>query len=322
LRHNRKYILDPADLQYKQIKLPWGKRLTRFFFWFALSVAVSSGYFRIYEYYYGSPKEMLLGQEIDNMKLKYSLLQRRLADASKDVNYLQQSDEIRFRPILNMDKIPSSYRNPGFGGVDRYRDFAGLQNGPLIVTSLDKIATLLNMAKVQEESFREVADRRDEWIDEFEHTPWICPVDVSIPMGDGLKLREVHPVLGTTRWHFGQDFSCPYGTSVYATANGKVTYAGWNSEGFGNHVVIDHGNGFRTIYGHLSKIEVPAGMNVKRGDMIGVSGNSGTSSGPHLHYQIDLYGNHQNPLDFFNDDLSQEDYLKMITVLSSKSKFR
>lgn len=319
---NRKYILDQSDLQYKQVHLPWKQKILRWLFWFILSVCVSLGYIKIYENYFGSPKEKHLGQEIENMKLSYSLLERRIGDASGIVNYLQQSDEIRFRPILNMEPVPSSYRNPGYGGVDRYREFSGLTYASLITSSLRKVNTLSNMAKVQEESFKNIAERSDQWIDEFEHTPWISPVIVSIPRGDGIKLREVHPVLGTTRWHFGQDFSCPYGTQVYATANGKVTVAGWNSDGFGNHVIIDHGYGFQSIYGHLSKIEVPVGLNVKRGDLIGLSGNSGTSSGPHLHYQVDLYGSHQNPLHFFNDDLSQDDYLKMITVLSSRSKLR
>jgi murein DD-endopeptidase MepM/ murein hydrolase activator NlpD len=322
LFRNRKYILDLTDLQYKQVRLPWTKKLFRFSLWVVLSLAVSLLYFRIFESQFGSPKVKLLEQQIDNIKLSYSLLDRKLGNATASLRDLQQSDDIRYRPILNMDTLPSVYRNPGYGGVDRYRGFAGLMNASLIITSHQRLDAIQNMIKVQEESFDEIAGRRDEWIDELEHVPWICPVDISIPRGDGLKLREVHPVLGTTRWHFGQDFSCPYGTEVYATGNGKVIVAGWSSNGFGYNVIIDHGFGFQSIYGHLSKIEVPVGMNVKRGDIIGLSGNSGTSSGPHLHYQVDRYGNHENPLHFFSDDLSQEEYLKMITVLSSKSKFR
>jgi murein DD-endopeptidase MepM/ murein hydrolase activator NlpD len=161
-----------------------------------------------------------------------------------------------------------------------------------------------------------------EWQREMEYLPMICPVDVAITRGDGLKFREVHPVLGTPQWHFGQDFNAPYGSEVYATGAGKVIFAGWSSDGFGNHVIIDHGYGYQTIYGHLSKINLPVGMNVKRGDLLGLSGNSGTSSGPHLHYQIMLNGNHQNPLYFFSDDLTPEEYREMILTLSSKSKFR
>jgi murein DD-endopeptidase MepM/ murein hydrolase activator NlpD len=178
------------------------------------------------------------------------------------------------------------------------------------------------MAEVQEESFAALAERRDEWIRENEHLPKICPVDVIYPRGDGLKFRKEHPVLGTARWHNGQDFNTPYGTDVYATGAGKVIAAGWSDGGFGNYVMIDHGYGFSTIYGHLSKIEVADGMNVKRGDIIGLTGNSGTSSGPHLHYQINFNGSHKNPLEFFADDLTPEEYRDMIMTLGSRSRFR
>jgi murein DD-endopeptidase MepM/ murein hydrolase activator NlpD len=319
---NRKYILDPADLQYKQVRLPWNQKLARFSIWFILSVIVSIGYFKAFDWYFGSPKVKQLEQQVEAMKLRYALLDRKFAEDFRAIKYFQLSDEVRLRPILNMDTISSSFRNPGLGGVDRYRDFKGLTNGQVIISAREKLDELKNLGKIQEESFNSIRERTEEWIDEFEHVPWICPVDVSITRGDGIKFRKEHPVLGYGRWHFGQDFNTPYGTNVFATGNGKVVTAGWSSDGFGNHVIIDHGYGFLSIYGHLSKIEVPVGMNVKRGDLIGLSGNSGTSSGPHLHYQVDRYGEHQNPLHFFNDDLSSEEYLRMITQQSSKSNFR
>ena len=319
---NQKYILDLSDLQYKQVRISWRRKILRFIMWFALSIGVSIIYFKIFNNFFGSPKEQLLSQQIENIKLQYSLLDRKYAEAFKTVKYLQQSDDIRFRPILHMDSVPASYRNPGYGGVDRYREFSGLTNSSLIISSREKIDALENMSKVQEESFREIDEQKDEWLREQEYFPRIRPVDVSIPLGDGYKLREVHPILGTPRWHYGQDFSTPYGTEVYATGSGKVIFAGWSADGFGYHVIIDHGYGIRTIYGHLSKIEVPKGVNIKRGDLIGLSGNSGTSSGPHLHYQVDVNGSHQNALNFFSDDLSQDEYREMITNLSSKSKLR
>lgn len=320
--NRRKYILDPSDLQYKQVRLPWKQKLARVFIWFALSLIVSFGYFKAFDWYFGSPKVKKLEQQSDELKFRYSLLDRKFNEDFKAVKYFQQSDEIRFRPILNMDTIPSSFKNPGYGGVDRYREFKGLTNGQLIITAHEKLDELRNLTNVQEESFKSISERTSEWIDEFEHLPWICPVDITCPRGDGIKYREVHPVYGTPAWHWGQDFNCPYGTEVYATGDGKVVYAGKSDNGFGYYVEIDHGYGFQTIYGHLSKINVPVGMNIKRGDLLGLSGNSGTSSGPHLHYQIELNGTHQNPLDFFNDDLSREEYFKMINQLSSKSKFR
>jgi murein DD-endopeptidase MepM/ murein hydrolase activator NlpD len=221
-----------------------------------------------------------------------------------------------------MDSVPSSYRNPGYGGIDRNRDLEGLTNSSLLISAHEKLASLVNMSKVQQESFLAVSDRIPEWQREQDHIPKICPVDVSITRGEGWMFRQKHPVTGKPQWHYGQDFNAPYGTEVVATGDGKVIYAGWSSDGYGNNVIIDHGYGYESIYGHLSKIEVPMGMNVKRGDLIGLSGNSGISSGPHLHYEVHENGDHQDALHFFSDDLTPQEYREMIQTLNSKSKFR
>ncbi|MGQ9619517.1 MAG: M23 family metallopeptidase [Bacteroidales bacterium] len=318
---NRKYIFDKKDLQFKQVRLPLKIRLLRFLMMAVISLIVSAIYLQIIFNRFGSPKEKMLLSEIESLKLSYSILEMKFDDAFRTINLLQQSDDRRYRPVLQMDSIPLIYRNPGYGGVDHYGEFKGLINSEIIITARQKIDLLKNMAKVQEESFREVEERKNEWKRENEYLPKICPVDVSIPRGDGIVFRREHPVLGTARWHYGQDFLTPYGTEVFATGSGTVVTAGWNSDGFGYHVIIDHGYGFRTIYAHLSKIDVPVGLNIKRGDRIGLSGNSGTSSGPHLHYQIDYNGTHQNPLWFFSDDLTPEEYRDMIMTLNSKSKF-
>jgi murein DD-endopeptidase MepM/ murein hydrolase activator NlpD len=319
---NRKYILDVSDLQYKQVKLPWKQKLFRAFLWLGVSISVSVFYITIFENYFGSPKELNLNKEIDNLKLKYSILDRKYENGFKTIDYLRLSDEKRYRPILDMDSLPESFRNPGYGGVERYRDLNDYINSSLLISAHERLDALSNVANVQLESFNEIEKRREEWGIEMDCLPRISPVNVYITRGDGLKLREVHPVLGTPRWHFGQDFNTPYGTEVYATGNGRVTVAGWSANGFGNHVIIDHGYGYQTIYGHLSKINVSVSLNVKRGDLIGLTGNSGTSSGPHLHYQINLNGNHQNALNFFADDLTPDEYREMILLFSSKSKFR
>ena len=318
----RRYILDPCDLQYKLVRLPWRHRILRFILWAALSVVVSVIYLKVFENKFGSPKEELLEQEIASIKLQYSLLNRKFENAFGVIDNLRQSDEVRYRPILAMDTIPSSIRNPGYGGVDRYREFSGLLNASLLTESHEKLDAINNMAAVQEESYLAIAEKRDEWLFENEHLPKVCPVDPKWPKGDGMKFRKEHPVLGTAQWHNGQDFTCPIGTEVYATGAGKVIFAGWSNDGFGYHVIIDHQDGYRTIYGHLSKIEVPVGMNVKRGKLIGLSGSTGTSSGPHLHYQIDFYGSHKDPLYYFRDDLTPDEYREMIMELSSKMVYR
>jgi murein DD-endopeptidase MepM/ murein hydrolase activator NlpD len=321
MRH-RKYILDVIDLQYKQVKLPWKQKIIRAFIWLAVSAIISVFYLTVFENYFGSPKEKLLDQDIENLKLQYSLLDRKFADANNIVKHLQKSDDIKFRPILDMDSLPASFRNPGYGGVNRYRDIEGLTNASLLISTHEKVEALKNISKVQKESFIAISERVPEWQSEQDHLPKICPVDVSISRGEGWMLRQVHPITGLPQMHYGQDFNAPYGTNVFATGDGKVIKAGWE-EGYGYCVIIDHGYGYESIYGHLSKIEVPSGLNVKRGDLIGLSGNSGNrSTGPHLHYEVRVNGDHQDALNFFADDLSPEKYREMILTLTLKSKFR
>jgi murein DD-endopeptidase MepM/ murein hydrolase activator NlpD len=270
---------------------------------------------------FGSPKEKALSQEIESIKLQYSLMGRELDNSVKILDDLERSDGHRYRPVLDMDSIPSSIRKMGIGGINRFEELEGYDNSAMMLSFRTKVEEIRNRSTVQYESFKAIEEKKNEWKREMEYLPMISPVNVIYRLGDGMKFREKHPVLGTPQWHHGQDFSAPYGTQVYATGSGKVIEAGRDS-GFGNCIVIDHGYGYRSTYGHLSKISVNAGLNVKRGDMIGFSGSTGTSTGPHLHYQIDLFGQHKNPLYYFNNDLTEEEYFEMIQTLTSQARFR
>jgi murein DD-endopeptidase MepM/ murein hydrolase activator NlpD len=322
LFRNRKYVLDHSDLQFKRVRIPWKKKLLTVLLWFGGSVLVATIYGTFFENIFGSPKEKALSAQIENLKLQYSLVGRELDNSIAELNSLRLSDDKRYRPILEMDSVSESYRKGGYGGVDRYTDLSGFQNSDLLIAYKSKIDELKSMATVQKESFKTIIERSVEWKREIDHFPGISPVSVQFRLGDGLKWRTVHPVLGTSRMHNGQDFDVPYGTDVYATGDGSVIESGWNSGGFGNWIVIDHGYGLQTVYGHLSNIKVVKGQNVKRGDLIGISGNSGLSSGPHLHYQVEQFGNHKNPINFFNNDVSAEEYNDMIQAFESKSKLR
>jgi murein DD-endopeptidase MepM/ murein hydrolase activator NlpD len=269
-----------------------------------------------------SPKEKILTQQIDNLKLQYSMIGRELDNSMESINSFRLSDDKRYRPILDMDSVPTTYRKAGFGGIDRYSDLTGYQNSDLLIAYKSKLDEIKSMATVQKESFKNIADRSVEWKREIDHFPGISPVNVKFRLGDGYKWRAIHPVLGTARMHNGQDFEVPYGTEVYATGDGKVIESGWNSGGFGNCIVIDHGYGFQTVYGHLSDIKVVKGKIVKRGELIGISGSTGLSSGPHLHYQVEQFGKHENPVNFFNDDVNADEYNDMIQAFESKSKLR
>jgi len=215
-----------------------------------------------------------------------------------------------------MPLIPSDISEGGAGGTNRVADLSGYMNSDMMMNVRSKFEDLRTQTNIQYNSLTELTGRAEEWKEMWAHLPYIRPVNVTMRLGDGMKFRERHPVLGSPRWHFGQDFRCPEGTEVRATGAGIVAFAGNQHDGFGIKVVIDHGYGYRTIYGHLSEYNVRRGQKVNRGDFIALSGNTGTSTGPHLHYQIDLFGEHVNPLWYFEDGMTEEEYFMMIDFLS------
>jgi hypothetical protein len=316
-----KYFLDIHDLQFKRVKLPWKNRLIRLSLWISGSILLSFIYYTVFVNIFGSPEEKLLAQEIEGLKLRYSLISREIDNSEVNLDNLQLSDGLCYRPILDMDSIPISIKLMGFGGIYKFEELEGYDNTGLMVSYAQRVDELRNRSTMQFESFKAIEERKNEWKREMEYLPMISPVNVVYRLGDGVKFREVHPVLGTPQWHHGQDFSTPYGTDVFATGSGRVIEAAWKG-GLGNCIIIDHGYGYQSTYGHLSNIKVTVGMNVKRGDLIALTGSTGTSTGPHLHYQIDLYGQFKNPLYYFNNDLTEDEYFEMIQTLTAQSRLR
>ena len=312
----RNYVFDTDNLQFMQHRRNRSEKLLRFSLMFALSIIATLVYSVLFHRFFGSPKEELLQQRVDELKLSYSLLERQIDRSSLAVADLRSSDNISYRAVLDMPLIPADISEGGSGGTNRLADLTGYMNSDLMMEVRSKFEVLRTQTNIQYNSLTELTERAAEWKEMWEHLPFIRPVNVTMRLGDGMKFRERHPVLGSPRWHFGQDFRCPEGTEVHATGAGIVAYAGNQRDGFGIKVVIDHGYGYRTIYGHLSEYNVRRGQKVTRGDFIGLSGNTGISTGPHLHYQIDLFGEHVNPLWYFEDGLTEDDYFRMLDFLT------
>ena len=315
---NRKFILDPNDLQYKQVETSKSIRFLRIFFWFSVTVVIAVLYGIIFENQFGSPKDAKLKEEIESLKLDFNITNKELDADLNVINDLKTNDEISYRPILEMEGLPESFRNPGVGGTERYRELDGYSTSYLMKATRTKIDEMKNMLVVQQESLSEIESRYSEWDRMINHIPSICPVQVTIRKGDGLMFREVHPVLGVSKYHDGLDFRAPIGTEVYATGDGQIVIAG-NYSGYGKCVEIDHDYGFKTIYGHLNEILVTNGQNVKRGDMIGYSGNTGISTGPHLHYEIRQYGKVKDPYNYFYENINEEEYDEMIRTMEASN---
>jgi murein DD-endopeptidase MepM/ murein hydrolase activator NlpD len=247
LARNRKYVLDLSDLQFKQIRLPWSARLRRSFLWFSLSLVIAFFYCYLFQKQFGSPKEKLLAQQIENMKLQYSLLNRELNKMLDELNSLTLSDNGRYRTILEMDTLPETYRKGGVGGVDRFSDLKNYSNAGLVISFRSKAEEIKNRVNIQKESFDAITREAAEWKRQTDHFPGISPVSVQFRLGDGYRFRPIHPVWGVPRMHNGQDFEVPYGTEVYATGDGIVIEAGRNNGGFGNYIVIDHDYGLQSL---------------------------------------------------------------------------
>ncbi len=317
-----RYFFDFEDLQYKQVEVPLHVRAARFLVIFSVTVILFLIYKHLFTSNFGSPKEAMLINRIENLKLELKIIDREMDKKLAALDELRISEERRYRPVLDLEIMPDFARQAAVGGIERYADLTGFMYSDLMISLRSKMDNIKRTTRLQSESFVEISENTVEWKRQLEHLPMISPVNVNFRLGDGYKFRERHPVHGNPQWHHGQDFACPVGTPVYATGAGTVIEAGWNSGGFGNYVVIDHGYGYRTTYGHLSSIKVTKGDRVKRAALIALSGNTGISSGPHLHYQIDMFGRTQNPLHFFNNDLNEEEYIEMIRALSIGVKYQ
>jgi murein DD-endopeptidase MepM/ murein hydrolase activator NlpD len=315
----KKYILDKGNLQFLQHRRTWGEKLIRISLFFGVSLMLTAAYGFVFDRLFGSPKEELLNQRVEVMKLRYSLLERKIDYSSEVLADIRSTDNASYRSILDLPQIPATIEEGGSGGTFKFGDLTGYMNTDMMIAIRSKFEDLRTETNIQYNSLNELTVKVDEWKDMWAHLPYIRPVNVMMPAGDGFKFRERHPVLGTPRWHYGQDFRCPIGSKVYATGAGMVYQANNESDGYGNKVIIDHGYGYRSLYGHLNKFVVKPGQKVKRGDLIAYSGNTGLTSGPHLHYQIDLFGTHVNPLSYFADDLTEEEYFQMLDYLTSPS---
>lgn len=312
----KNYVFDHVNLQFMQHRRKGSEKLLRFALWFSLSIGATLFYSLVFHRLFGSPKEEVLQQQVEELRLRYTLLEKHIDGSSSALADMRSSDNTSYRAVLDMPLIAADISEGGAGGTNRTADMTGYMNSDLMIRVRSKFDDLRTQTNIQYNSFTEVTARADEWKEMWAHLPYIRPVNVTMGLGDGMKFREKHPVLGSPRWHFGQDFRCPVGTEVHATGAGIVAYAGNDHDGYGIKVVIDHGYGYRTIYGHLSEFNVRRGQKVTRGDFIGLSGNTGTSTGPHLHYQIDLFGSHVNPLWYFQDNLTEDEYFLMLDYLS------
>ena len=312
----KKYVFNPKTLSYEVRKRSKKARALATVFMFAVSLGMAALYFWLYTGVLGiePPKTILLKKTNAQWRSKVEVLDRHLDEYDAALTALQMRDDDIYRAIFGMHEIPHEVRNAGFGGVNRYAYYDVMdQSAPLKRTAV-RLDVLTKKTYVQSRSFDEIAQLSKRAGDMASCIPAIPPVvpDKKIyRLSSSFGFRS-DPFTGRSKRHTGVDFALKPGNPIYATGDGVVVSVKFEFFGYGNQVLIDHGFGYKTRYAHMKSINVVEGMKVKRGECIGESGNSGRSSGPHLHYEVLYKDKHINPANYFDLTITPEEYSTMV----------
>ncbi|MDE6348111.1 MAG: M23 family metallopeptidase [Bacteroides sp.] len=285
-----------------------------------IGMGLGAGSFLVLLFIFGSPSEKELRKENSKLKAQYNVLSRRLDEAMGVLQDIQQRDDNLYRVIFMADPVPSAIRQAGYGGTNRYEHLMDMASSDLVINTTQKMDMLTKQLYIQSSSFDDVVDMCKSHDEMLHCIPAIQPIankDLK-KTASGYGMR-IDPIYGTSKFHAGMDFSANSGTDVYATGDGTVIKAGWET-GYGNTVIIDHGFGYQTWYAHLRDFRTKPGKKVVRGEVIGGVGSTGKSTGPHLHYEVHVKGKVVNPVNYYFMDLSAEDYDRMIQLAANHGK--
>ena len=291
------------------MKTSKSKALLRFVLVFLSFLGVAFLFAILLFTFFQSPKEMMQARELEYMKLQYEILNDRLDNMEVLMTDMEERDNNLYRVMFEADPIPSSVRRSGFLDADRYADLYGYKNSGLIVNTarkLDVIASQLYNQSVSYDTLFAMARNKS---DMLAHIPAIFPVkETEVKYISSFFGYRPDPIYKVEKFHSGIDFSAALGTDTYATGDGVVADVERNEWGYGNLVVIDHGYGYKTRYAHLQKAAVRKGQKVKRGQKIGTIGDSGKTTGVHLHYEVLKNDVQVDPINFFYNDLTPDEY--------------
>ncbi|WP_055435010.1 M23 family metallopeptidase [Lacinutrix algicola] len=308
-----KYYYDSDTLSYRKITRK-KRRTFKYVLAFLFSSALLAFFFVFLgSQFFESPNEKALKRELSNMQLQFDLLNKKMAEAETVLANVEDRDNNIYRLYFEANPIPEEQRKAGFGGVNRYKALEGFDNSKLIKESNKRIDILQKRIVVQSKSLDEIAVLAEEKEKFLATIPAIQPVNNEdlTRMASGYGMRT-DPFNKTRKMHWGMDFTAPRGTPIYAAGDGVVERADSNSSGYGNHIRIDHGYGYVSLYAHMYKYNVGKNQKVKRGDLIGFVGSTGRSEAPHLHYEVFKDGKRINPINFYYGSLTAEEYSKLL----------
>jgi murein DD-endopeptidase MepM/ murein hydrolase activator NlpD len=316
-----KYYYDTETLSYKRIKLSGLNKLKHLFYFLIGSAFTGLIMIIFFFQFFDSPKEKRLNREINILTSQYEIVEDKLSQVDLVLDDIQNRDDNIYRVIFEAEPIPKSIRKAGYGGINRYQNLKGYSNSELIINTNEKIDQISKQLYIQSKSYDEIIELATNKADMLAALPAIQPVSNKnlSRMASGYGYR-IHPIYKTRKLHTGMDFSAKSGTPIYATGDGKISKVKKSRIGYGNHVIIDHRYGYKTLYAHMTKYIVHKGQKVKRGEVIGYVGSTGTSVAPHLHYEVIKDGRKINPVNFYYNDLTPNEYEKMLEISSQNNQ--
>ncbi|MFZ9982160.1 MAG: M23 family metallopeptidase [Cyclobacteriaceae bacterium] len=312
-----KYYYDTETCRYERVKTTAGDIVFNVLGVLSLSLALAVGLLFVYSSYFESPKELILKNELQEMEFYYNSLSTKVDQLSRMAEEMAVRDDNIYRSVLGSEPLDPAVRNAGIGGSERYvefknKKFAGKEKILEITKSVDQLRRKLYIESKSQDEVVELAREKEKL---FSAIPAIRPLrsDEISHLASGYGMR-IHPVYKVRRMHPGIDFSAPVGTPIYATADGVIQKVEFSFSGYGKMIDIDHGFGYMTRYAHMHGFAVRKGQRIKRGELIGYVGNTGLSTGPHLHYEVHINGKVVNPVYYFFNDLNAEDYENILKL--------
>ncbi|TDR24008.1 M23 family metallopeptidase [Flavobacterium cheniae] len=318
-----KYYYDSENLAYKRIQTRKRKK-----FGYVVLFLVSSALFGFLIFlllintsYFETPKDKIQAREIEALALNYKVLNKKLDLMNEVLEAIENRDNNIYRIYFNTTPISEEERKAGFGGVNRYKDLQGYNNSELMENTTKRVDILTKELVIQSKSLDEIVALAKQKEKLLAAIPAIQPVkneDLK-QMASGFGYRS-DPFTKIRKFHYGMDFTARTGTPIYATGDGVVYKADASLSGYGNHIQIQHGYGYKTLYAHLSKYKCRPGQRVKRGDIIGYVGSTGRSQAPHLHYEVFKNGERVNPLNFYYGSISAKEYIEISKLANQENQ--
>lgn len=310
----KKYKINPETLAMEQVEHGFRYWVRQTGIYILAGIVIGILFLYLFLTFFPSPREKQLLREKASLESQLEVLNIQVDQMQVVMTDLQQRDDHLYRVLFGAEPIPLSVRQGAQRKIDYYEQIAQMTNSELAADLALKVDLLEKEIYVQAKSYDEVAQMAKEQEIRMENIPAIQPVmnkDLKrVASGYGMR---IDPVYHVRKFHQGMDFTAPTGTEVFATGNAKVDFAGWK-QGYGNTVILDHGYGYKTLYAHLYKILVRKGQKVRRSDIIALVGNTGKSTGPHLHYEVRLNNKPVDPRNYYFYDLSPEEYDQMIQL--------